>query len=109
VTSVEATLGAAASNATLHIMNSSGSEVASQSLGAVSGGKQTFNLGKMTEGLPPGTYTYSIDATDSSGAAVSVQTYTTARIDGVSSGQNGLVLTAGGITIPYGSIVRIYN
>ena len=72
-------------------------------------GKQTFNLGKMTEGFAPGTYTYSIDATDSTGAAVKVQTYTTARIDGVSSGPNGLVLTAGGITIPYGSIVRIFN
>jgi flagellar hook assembly protein FlgD len=106
---VETTFGAAATKATLHILNSSGKEVASQSLGQVGAGKQTFNLGKMTEGLPPGTYTYSIDATDSTGAAVNVQTYTTARIDGVSSGQNGLVLTAGGITIPYGSIVRIFN
>jgi|KBSSwiStaDraftv2_1062776.scaffolds.fasta_scaffold922389_1 flagellar basal-body rod modification protein FlgD len=107
--SVEATFGAAATKATLHILNSSGKEVASQSLGQVGAGKQTFNLGKMTEGLAPGTYTYSIDATDSSGSPVKVQTYTTARIDGVSSGQNGLVLTAGGITIPYGSIVRIFN
>jgi len=108
-TSVEATFGSAATKATLHIFNASGSEVGSQSLGSVGAGKQTFNLGKMTEKLAPGTYTYTIDATDGSGAAVSVQTYTTARIDGVSSGQNGLVLTAGGITIPYGSIVRIFN
>ena len=107
--SVEATFGAAATKATLHIFSPSGKEVASQSLGSVSSGKQTFNLGKMTEGFAPGKYTYSIDATDSTGAAVKVQTYTTARIDGVSSGQNGLVLTAGGITIPYGSIVRIFN
>ena len=108
-TSVEATFGSAATKATLHIFNASGSEVGSQSLGSVGAGKQTFNLGKMTEKLAPGTYTYTIDATDGSGAAVAVQTYTTARIDGVSSGQNGLVLTAGGITIPYGSIVRIFN
>jgi len=108
-TSVEATFGSAATKATLHIFNASGSEVGSQSLGSVGAGKQTFNLGKMTEGLAPGTYTYTIDATDGSGTAVAVQTYTTARIDGVSSGQNGLVLTAGGITIPYGSIVRIFN
>jgi flagellar basal-body rod modification protein FlgD len=107
--SVEATFGGAATKATLHIFNASGKEVASQSLGSVSGGKQTFNLGKMTEGFAPGAYTYSIDATDSGGAPVNVQTYTTARIDGVSSGQNGLVLTAGGITIPYGSIIRIFN
>jgi flagellar basal-body rod modification protein FlgD len=108
-TSIEATFGAPAKTATLHIKNSSGAEVAATSLGSVSGGKQSFNIAKLAEGLPPGTYTYSIDATDGSGAAVTVQTYTTARIDGVSSGQNGLVLTAGGITIPYGSIVRIFN
>jgi flagellar basal-body rod modification protein FlgD len=107
--SVEATFGAAATKATLHIFSPSGKEVASQSLGSVGAGKQTFNLGKMMEGFAPGAYTYSIDATDGAGAAVKVQTYTTARIDGVSSGPNGLVLTAGGITIPYGSIVRIFN
>jgi flagellar basal-body rod modification protein FlgD len=107
--SVEATFAGAATKTTLHIFNSSGTEVATQALGAMNGGRQTFNLGKLTEGFAPGTYTYSIDATDSSGAPVAVQTYTTARIDGVSSGQNGLVLTAGGITIPYGSIVRIFN
>ena len=109
VSTVEATFGSAATNATIHVFNAGGSEVGSQSLGSVGAGKQTFNLAKMTEGLAPGTYTYTIDATDGSGAAVAVQTYTTARIDGVSSGQNGLVLTAGGITIPYGSIVRIFN
>jgi flagellar basal-body rod modification protein FlgD len=108
-TSVDATLAGAASKATLHIFDANGHEVASESLGATSGGKHTFNLGKTTDGLKTGTYTFSIDATDDTGAPVKVQTYTTARIDGVSSGQNGLVLTAGGITIPYGSIVKIFN
>jgi len=108
-TSVDATLAAPATKGTIHIFNASGTEVGTVALGAVGGGKQTFNLGKTIEGLAPGTYTYSIDASDSSGAPIKVQTYTTARIDGVSSGQNGLVLTAGGITIPYGSIVKIYN
>src|SRR5436190_1851948 len=50
-TSVEATFGSAATKATIHIFNASGSEVGSQSLGSVGGGKQTLNLGKMTEGL----------------------------------------------------------
>jgi flagellar basal-body rod modification protein FlgD len=108
-TTVDATLASASAKTTLHVFNASGTEVATQSLGASNGGKQTFNLGKTTDGLAPGTYTYSIDAADSAGAPITVQTYTTARIDGVSSGQNGLVLTAGGITIPYGSIVKIFN
>jgi len=106
---LEATLAGPSSKTTLHIYNSSGSEVASASLGASKGGLQTFNLGKLAEGLEPGTYTYSIDALDDAGKKIDVQTYTTARVDGVSSGANGLVLTSGDITIPYGSIVRITN
>lgn len=108
-TSVEASLATNAAKTTLHIFDSSGREVATASLGSAHGGDQTFNLGKLTAGLHQGTYTYSIDAMDDAGKAVTVQTYTTAKIDGVSSGQNGLVLTSGGITIPYGSIIRITN
>jgi hypothetical protein len=70
---------------------------------------QTFSLGKLTDGLKPGAYTYKIDATDGDGKAVAVQTYTTARIDGVTTGKTGLVLTSGDITIPYGSVIRISN
>jgi len=108
-TSVEATFGTAAAKSTLHIYDSSGTEVATSNLGSTSSGMQTFNLGKLTDGLGAGTYTYKIDATDADGKAVTVQTYTTARVDGVTTGSTGLVLTAGGITIPYGSVVRISN
>ena len=108
-TTVEATLANNAAKTTLHIYDSNGTEVATASLGESKSGMQTFNLGKLTDGLTPGTYTYKIDAVDGDGKAVSVQTYTTARIDGVTTGQSGLVLTSGGITIPYGSVVRISN
>jgi flagellar basal-body rod modification protein FlgD len=108
-TSVQATFGTDAAKTTLHIYDSSGTEVATSSAGSEKAGMQTINLGTITNGLPAGTYTYKIDAADSKGQAVTVQTYTTARIDGVSSGTNGIVLTAGGITIPYGSVVRIFN
>ena len=108
-TAVEATLATKAAKATLHIYDGNGTEVASAELGESKSGMQTFNLGKLTEKLTPGTYTYKIDAVDGDGKAVSVQTYTTARIDGVTTGTSGLVLTSGGITIPYGSVVRISN
>jgi flagellar basal-body rod modification protein FlgD len=108
-TSVQATLAASSAKTTLHIYNSSGTEVANASLGDSKSGMQTFNLGKLTDGLKPGTYTYKIDAVDGDGKAVKVQTYTTARVDGVTTGQSGLVLTSGDITIPYGSVVRISN
>ena len=107
--SVEATLASASTKTTLHIYNSAGNEVASASLGSSKSGLQTFNLGKLAQGLEPGTYTYSIDAMDDAGKKIEVQTYTTARVDGVSSGANGLVLTSGDIAIPYGTIVRITN
>jgi len=108
-TSVQATLASDAAKSTLHIYDSSGTEVATASMGSEKGGMQTFNLGSLTSGLSAGTYTYKIDAVDGNGQAVNVQTYTTARIDGVSTGANGLVLTSGNITIPYGSVVRISN
>jgi flagellar basal-body rod modification protein FlgD len=108
-TSVEATLATKAATTTLHIYDNNGTEVTTASMGSAPSGMQTFNLGKLTDGLAPGTYTYKIDATDADGKAVSVQTYTSARVDGVTTSSSGLVLTAGGITIPYGSVVRISN
>lgn len=108
-TTVTANLAGAASSGTIHIYNGAGTEVGNAALGAVQGGKQTFNLGSATSGLPDGTYTYSIDANDAADGPVAVQTYVTGRVDGISSGQNGLVLTAGGLTIPYANVVSIIN
>jgi flagellar basal-body rod modification protein FlgD len=108
-TTVTANLAGASSGGTIHILNSAGTEVGTTTFGAVQGGRQSFNLGNATKGLSDGTYTYSIDAKDSSGGPVAVQTYTSGRVDGVSTGQNGLVLTAGGLTIPYANVVQITN
>ena len=105
-TSVTANVSGAG-NATLHIYNASGADVGSRSLGAVNGGTQTFALGAAADGLPPGQYTYSIDVTGSDGKAVAVQTYMSGRVDGVRTGANGLTLTAGGLTIPYASVIQI--
>lgn len=108
-TTVTANLAGAATSGTIHIYNSAGTEVGTTTIGAVQGGKQTFNLASATSGLPDGTYTYAIDAMDSAGSPVAVQTYTTGRVDGISTSQNGLVLTAGGLTIPYSNVVQILN
>lgn len=108
-TTVTANLAGAASSGTIHIYNSAGTEVSTATLGAVQGGKQTFDIGSATSGLPDGIYTYAIDAKDSAGGPVAVQTYTTGRVDGISTSQNGLVLTAGGLTIPYSNVVQIFN
>jgi flagellar basal-body rod modification protein FlgD len=108
-TSVTASLSGAATSGTLHIFNSAGVEVGSETLGSLSAGKQTIDITSATKGLPPGNYTYSIDAKDGSGAAVTVQTYSTGKVDGISSGPNGIILNIGGMSVPYSSVVSILN
>jgi flagellar basal-body rod modification protein FlgD len=109
-TSVTADIGAATRSTTLHIYDSTGKEVGTSDLGAVAAGtKQTFDISGATKGLAAGTYTYAIDATDAAGTAVTVQTYMSGRVDGVSSGAKGIVLNAGGLTIPYSSVVQVTN
>lgn len=101
---------AGAGTGTLHIYNSAGVEVGTRSLGPVAAGsKQTFALGDATKGLSDGTYTYSIDVKDASGNAVNVQTYMGGRVDGISTSPTGLVLTSGGLIIPYANVVQVLN
>lgn len=108
-TSVTANFGANAKTATLHIYNAAGNEVGSRDLGSVSAGQQKIDLGSATSGLGDGAYTYSIDAKDGAAAAVTVQTYTTGKVDGISTGAKGLVLTSGMLSIPYANVVQITN
>jgi flagellar basal-body rod modification protein FlgD len=108
--SVMADVAAPGGTGTLTIYNSAGTAVGSRSLGAVAAGtKQSFDLGSAADGLPAGTYTYGIDVKDSGGNASTVQTYMSGKIDGVSTSQNGIVLTSGGLSIPYASVVQIIN
>jgi flagellar basal-body rod modification protein FlgD len=108
-TSVGMSLAAPAVSGTLHIYDSAGNEVGTRALGAMNAGQQTIPLGDATSGLGDGTYTFSIDAKDAAGSAVTATTYTTGKVDGVSTGANGLVLTAGGISIPYANVIQISN
>jgi len=108
-TTVTAAVGASGGTGTLHIFNSAGVEVGTRSLGSVSAGKQDFALGDAAKGLAPGAYTYSIDVKDTAGNAVTVQTYMTGKVDGISSGQNGIILNIGGMSVSYGSVVQIFN
>jgi flagellar basal-body rod modification protein FlgD len=109
-TSVTADIGAAAKTTTVHILDSTGTEVATGDLGAVgAGNKQSFDITGITKGLPAGTYTYTIDAKDSAGAAVTTTTYMTGKVDGISSGANGIVLNSGSLSIPYANVVQVNN
>ena len=106
-TSVSVDLAGAGASATVHIINSAGVEVGTTTVGALSGGNHTIDISAATKGLPPGAYTYSVDVKDSAGNAVAVQTYTTGKVDGVSSSARGITLTIGGMAVPYADVVSV--
>ena len=106
---VTANVAGPGASATLHLYNSAGVEVGLRSLGSVSSGTQTFDIGSAADGLGDGTYTYSIDVTNTAGEPVAVQTYITGKVNGISSGATGVMLEVGGLAVPYASVVKIVN
>jgi flagellar basal-body rod modification protein FlgD len=108
-TSVTADVSSPGATATLRIYDAGGKEVGSRDLGAVSAGRQTFDVGKAADGLADGNYTYKIDVKNAAGDPVTVQTYMRGRVDGVSSSPTGLVLNVGGFAIPYAGVIQVLN
>ena len=106
-TSVQANVGSPAASGVLHIMNSAGVEVGTRTLGAMSAGKQSIDLGDAAKGLPAGTYTYSIDAKDAAGNAVTTKTYMSGVVDGIVSTSTGIMLSSGSLAIPYANVIQI--
>jgi flagellar basal-body rod modification protein FlgD len=73
-------LSGAANNVTVTVMNSAGKDVGSMKLGALPAGQQTFNW---TGGSANAQYTYAINATNSSGSAVSTTPFSVFTVEGV--------------------------
>ena len=92
---------------TLTITDATGKVLGSRDLGYVEGGPHTFDVGSGGAGLKEGGYRYYVDIKGADGKAVQVETYATARIDGITYGQNGAMLTAGPLRIAPGSIIKI--
>lgn len=105
--SVTVDVSAAGRTATLNIYDANGKVVGSRELGAMNGGRQTFDLGSAVDGLAAGTYTYGVDVKDAEGNAVAVQTYESGRVSGISSGTDGLVLNIGDLEVSFGNVVRV--
>ena len=107
-TSVTVDVANAGATATVKILDANGKVVGTRDLGALNGGRQTIDIGSAGDGLS-GDYTYALDVKDAAGSPVTVQTYVTGRVDGISTGQNGLVLNLGKLAIPYASVVQVLN
>lgn len=106
---VRANVGGLGGTGTLEIMDSAGTVIGTRSLGMVGGGMQEFPLGSAATGLPTGNYHYAISVKDGAGNAVDVSTFTTVKVDSVKSTAGGMVLSGGGITIPFGQVTEVTN
>jgi flagellar basal-body rod modification protein FlgD len=91
----------------LTITDASGKVLGTRNLGYVSSGMHDFDLGTAAAGLDEGAYRFRIDVKAPDGKPVEVETYATARIDGITYGQEGALLTAGPLRIRPGAIVKI--
>lgn len=105
-TSVTCT-AAGSGQGTLTITDANGKVLGSRDLGYVASGANTFDVGSAGSGLKEGGYRYYVDVKGGDGKAVQVETYTTARVDGITYSQDGALLTAGPLRIKPNSIVKI--
>ena len=93
----------------LKVYDASGKLIATKDLGELKDGLQSADIdSSVSDKLKEGTYTYAVEVKSGS-KAVDVTTYTTVKVDGISYGEGGAVLTAGPIQIPIGSILKIEN
>lgn len=105
-------LPADASSVTIEIYNENGALVRTISEADTSSGDHKLswdfsdNNGKK---LPEGSYTFEIEATDTQGEDMVVETYGIGRIDGVKFGEDGTTLIVGGIEYNLADIIEILN
>ena len=92
---------------TVKLFDANGTEVGSQPLGSVGGGRQELDVSTLTNGLPDGHYRYEVEAVNADGDSLAVQTYTKAVIEGMRFTPQGLRLIADGIEIPFSAVAEL--
>ena len=108
--SLQYSLSVPASSATVTISDASGNIVKTATLGAQTAGNSSFswdgsnNSGTMA---PAGAYTFAVNATSASGAAMTVTTYTTGLVDGVNIAGGTPKLTIGAASVALTDVIGI--
>lgn len=90
--------------ASLRLLDTSGTAVAVRDLGAVAAGRQTLTL---PADLPPGSYRYELTVTAADGSAVPVTPYTAGPVTGVFFRDGQIVLRLGGLEVSLDTLAEI--
>jgi flagellar basal-body rod modification protein FlgD len=107
-------LAAAASAVVVKITDPQGATVATLELGPGKAGNQNFTWDgrdKNGKALPPGSYSFSITATDARGAAVAATPYSVVAVTAVSAGGRGdplLQLADGAAPVALGAVQQVF-
>jgi flagellar basal-body rod modification protein FlgD len=99
-------VGGGAAHATLKVYDANDKVISTKDLGALAAGVQTA---KLPGDVPAGTYHYAIEATDSTGASVAVQTFTSGVVSAVHFGRDGVVLDLNGLEVSIDDLNEILS
>jgi len=98
-----------AGQATVHLFDAQGTEVASYDAGTLVPGEQTLDLSKLDQQMPPGTYGVSIEISDASGNTVPIPATISGYVNGVRYERAGPVLMVGVTEFPLSSVIEVSN
>ena len=104
---IAADIPTSAKSATLVLYDQNGQTVKTKSLGDVTSGRRTFDVGGFGDGVGTGIYSMSVEVTDAAGEVTTAPTYLSGRIDGVRYTPTGPVVTIDGIALPFSSVSEI--
>ena len=109
-TTLQFSLSAPASSATVTITDAAGRTVRTATVGALATGDSTYAWdGRDNNGalLPAGAYNFAVSATSASGAAITATTYTNGRIDGVNLSNGTPMLTIGAVNVSLSDVISV--
>ena len=92
------------------VTNAKGETVGTASLGTVTGGQQSVDLGdlKFEPALPPGQYSYKVEVSSTNGPYTAVKTYSAGRITGMKYDRGSPVLLLGdALQVPMSQLIQL--